>query len=124
VRRRIASPALPRALLALAVAGGAAGATAAEAPGEPTPERQRALVRMVRQDCGSCHGMRLTGGLGPALTAQALAAWPREAVAAVVLQGRAGTPMPAWRALLSEADAQWIARQLQAGFPAEPKGPR
>ena len=28
---------------------------------------------MVRQDCGSCHGLRLTGGPGPALTREALA---------------------------------------------------
>ena len=35
------------------------------------PQRQLQLVRIVRQDCGSCHGMRLTGGLGPALTREA-----------------------------------------------------
>jgi cytochrome c55X len=30
-----------------------------------TLRRQRELIRMVRQDCGSCHGLQLTGGLGP-----------------------------------------------------------
>ena len=30
-------------------------------------ERQGQLERLLLQDCGSCHGMRLTGGLGPAL---------------------------------------------------------
>ena len=85
----------------------------------PTQERQKALVRMVRQDCGACHGMKLTGGLGPPLTPQALAERPLEAVLATTLHGRPGTPMPAWKTMLSEADALWIARQLQAGFPAE-----
>lgn len=28
----------------------------------PAPQRMQELTRMVRQDCGSCHGMRLTGG--------------------------------------------------------------
>jgi cytochrome c55X len=88
-------------------------------PSPPTRERQQALVRMVRQDCGSCHGMRLTGGLGPALTPQALADRPLEALLSTTLYGRPGTPMPAWKAMLSTADALWIAQQLQAGFPAE-----
>ena len=84
-------------------------------------EREQALVRMVRQDCGSCHGMQLTGGLGPALTAQALAAMPREAIAATIYHGRPGTPMPPWKAMLSEIEADWIAQRLLAGFPQEQK---
>ncbi len=106
---------------ALAVA--AALLPAAARAGEPspiTPERQHQLVRMVRQDCGSCHGMRLTGGLGPALTREALADKPVEGMAATIFHGRPGTPMPGWRTMLSEAEAQWIASQLMAGFPPEP----
>jgi len=87
---------------------------------EPAIERQRTLIRMVRQDCGACHGMRLTGGLGPALTREALADKPVESLAATIYHGRPGTPMPAWRTMLSEADAQWIAQQLALGFPEEP----
>jgi len=34
---------------------------------EPPPARQAALVDLVRQDCGSCHGMTLKGGLGRSL---------------------------------------------------------
>ncbi len=86
----------------------------------PAADRERVLVRMVRQDCGSCHGMRLTGGLGPALTREALADKPVEAMAATIFYGRPGTPMPPWRAMLSEADALWIAQQLAQGFPEEP----
>lgn len=85
------------------------------------PEREQALVRMVRQDCGSCHGMQLTGGLGPALTPQALAAIPLESLAATIYHGRPGTPMPPWKAMLSEAEADWIAQRLQTGFPLEQK---
>lgn len=105
-------------LLALLITGSAA-AQASEAAGLPTPERQQALVRMVRQDCGACHGMQLTGGLGPPLTRPALAGRTIEALAATTLHGRPGTPMPGWKTMLSAADALWIARQLQAGFPAE-----
>lgn len=85
----------------------------------PAPERQRELVRMVRQDCGSCHGMQLTGGLGPALTPPALATKPVEGLAATIFHGRTGTPMPGWRPMLSEAEALWIAQRLQLGFPNE-----
>lgn len=102
-------------LLALCLAG------AAWAQEEVAWEREQALVRMVRQDCGSCHGMRLTGGLGPALTPQALADMPRESLAATIYHGRPGTPMPPWKAMLSEREADWIAQHLQTGFPQEAK---
>jgi len=97
-------------LAALAQAGGAV----------PSPGRQAELVRIVRQDCGSCHGMRLTGGLGPALTREALAERPLEAIEATIVHGRPGTPMPPWRTMLGAADMRWIAAQLAAGFPEEP----
>ncbi len=91
----------------------------APAQGVP-PTRQGELVHMVRQDCGSCHGMRLTGGLGPALTPGALADKPVAAMALTILHGRPGTPMPGWRAMLSGTEAQWIAEQLLRGFPETP----
>lgn len=57
----------------------------AESPTDsPSPERQRALVHLVRQDCGSCHGMTLQGGLGPALTPEALRDKPVDSLVAVV----------------------------------------
>lgn len=93
-------------------------------PSPIAPERQQRLVRMVRQDCGSCHGMRLTGGLGPALTREALADKPVEAMAATIYHGRPGTPMPGWKPMLSETEAHWIAEQLLAGFPAESRAMR
>ena len=112
--RRVLLPAL------FAPAALAAQFTDAAAPTTPPSlQRQQALVRLVRQDCGSCHGMRLTGGLGPPLTRQALAERSLESLVATTLYGRPGTPMPGWKSLLSEGDAQWIAEQLRAGFPAE-----
>lgn len=87
---------------------------------DPAPERQQQLVRVVRQDCGSCHGMRLAGGLGPALTPQALADKPVDGLAATIFHGRPGTPMPPWRAMLDEGEARWIAERLLTGFPELP----
>ncbi len=87
------------------------------------PVRERVLVRMVRQDCGSCHGMRLTGGLGPALTPAALLDKPITSLAATIYHGRPGTPMPPWKSMLNEPEALWIAEQLHAGFPTETPKP-
>ena len=94
-----------------------AGATA-----QPSlaPARQQELVRMVRQDCGSCHGMHLTGGLGPPLTSAALVNRSVQSMAATIFHGRPGTPMPPWSHFLTEAEAQWIAEQLSVGFPPLP----
>ena len=88
---------------------------------QPDISRQQQLLRLVRQDCGSCHGMRLTGGLGPPLTRDALAGASVDAIAATIFHGRPGTPMPGWRAMLSENEAHWIAERLLAGFPDEPQ---
>ncbi|MDH5534459.1 MAG: cytochrome c [Betaproteobacteria bacterium] len=79
--------------------------------------RQVELEHLVRHDCGSCHGMTLNGGLGPALTPQALSRKPVVYVTNVILDGRPGTAMPGWRPLLSEAEAAWIAKRLLEGLP-------
>jgi cytochrome c55X len=88
---------------------------------EPAPERQKELVRMVRQDCGSCHGMTLNGGLGPALTVEALKERdiPKESLVATIVGGRPGTPMPPWHRFLSESEADWIVDRLIEGFPQQ-----
>jgi cytochrome c55X len=83
----------------------------------PSAERQHELTRFVRQECGFCHGLKLTGGLGSPLTAQALADKSPEAMAATILYGRTGTAMPAWTPHLNEADAGWIVAALLQGFP-------
>ncbi|MDE2585482.1 MAG: cytochrome c [Betaproteobacteria bacterium] len=103
--------------LVLSVAG-TAPALAEPAPA-PNPARAKELVHMVRQDCGACHGLTLKGGLGPALTAAALADRPGDSMAATILHGRPGTPMPPFLGIVSETEAAWIVQQLKAGFPGE-----
>lgn len=86
---------------------------------EPTPTDAQRLVRLVRQDCGSCHGLTLKGGLGSPLLPTTLADKPAESLVATILHGRPGTAMPPWRGLLTEQEAQWIVERLQAGFPQD-----
>ncbi len=95
---------------ALALAAGIVPAVA----GEAAPDTAK-LASLVREDCGSCHGLTLKGGLGKPLTAESLRPWSRDQVVAIILDGVPGTPMPPWRPLLSEADARWIADRLQQG---------
>ena len=90
---------------------------AASALAAPTPARQDQLRHMVEQDCGSCHGLTRKGGLGSPLKAEDLAEIGDEALAATILDGRPGTPMPPWRGLLSEDDARWIVRHLKGVGP-------
>ncbi len=95
-------------------------ASAADArPEAPDPERARELVHIVRQDCGSCHGLALKGGLGPALTVEALADKPAEGLVATIIGGRPGTPMPPFSTIVSEPEAEWIVDQLLRGFPPD-----
>lgn len=83
----------------------------------PTAERQAQLEHLLAQDCGSCHGLRMTGGLGPALTQDALANKPRDNLIATVTHGRPGTAMPGWNALLDEQDVAWLVDLLLEGYP-------
>jgi cytochrome c55X len=83
----------------------------------PAPDRQRELIHLVRQECGFCHGLRLTGGLGSPLTAEAMKDRPVETMTAVILYGIPGTAMPPWEPFVSEAEATWIVLKLQEGFP-------
>lgn len=79
--------------------------------------RQGELVYLVRQDCGSCHGMTLAGGLGRPLLPQDVRDTPVEALAAIILDGVPDTPMPPWRGLIKEEEAVWIAERLKQGLP-------
>jgi len=83
----------------------------------PSPSRQAELLNLVRQDCGSCHGLRLEGGLGLPLTPQALKEKSPEALKQTILYGRGGTPMPPWGPFLTEAEAGWIVETLLKGLP-------
>ncbi|MDD5329184.1 MAG: cytochrome c [Sulfuricella sp.] len=93
------------------------GLTWADPPAAPAPARQAELLNLVRQDCGSCHGLRLEGGLGLPLTPQALGEKSPDALRETILHGRAGTPMPPWQPFLTEAEADWIVQMLLKGLP-------
>ncbi|MFC4259270.1 c-type cytochrome [Marinobacter lacisalsi] len=73
------------------------------------------LRNLVLQDCGSCHGMTLRGGLGPSLRPDDLAQMSVGAIAALIREGVPGTAMPPWKALLSEPEIHWISERLKSG---------
>lgn len=74
--------------------------------------RQAELEHMVIQDCGSCHGLTMKGGLGKPITPGDLAGFDAQGLAAIILDGVPGTAMPPWRPLISEPEALWIAEYL------------
>jgi len=71
-----------------------------------------ALKRLVHQDCGSCHGLSLKGGLGPDLRSETLEHYDPDVLTGVILDGIPDTAMPPWRPLITEEEAEWIARYL------------
>ena len=82
---------------------------------EPPEARQTELKHLVRQDCGSCHGMSLAGGLGLPLRPETLRDKPKENLVATILYGRPGTAMPPWGPFLTEAEAEWIVEMMLKG---------
>lgn len=80
-----------------------------------TEQRQSQLIHMVKQDCGSCHGMTLKGGLGPALLPEDVKDKPLLFLQNTIIYGRHGTAMPPWKTILTEQEAQWISQGLQQG---------
>jgi len=74
-----------------------------------------ALQRLVHQDCGSCHGLTLKGGLGPDIRPEALEHYDSDVLQIVILHGIPDTPMPPWRPLITDAEAEWIAEYLLKG---------
>lgn len=82
---------------------------------DPPPARQAELVYLLRQDCGSCHGMTLKGGLGPPLLPVSLATHEPEGLAETILKGVPGTPMPPWAFEISSDEALWLAGRLKRG---------
>lgn len=78
-------------------------------------DRQNELMYFVKHDCGSCHGMTLKGGLGPALQPETLSLKPKEFLVTTILEGRPNTAMPPWKTMLSHDDAVWITEQLLNG---------
>ena len=91
-----------------------AAAAALASAQQVTPERAASLEQLVVQDCGSCHGLTMKGGLGRPLTPDALAHAEPGGLALIILDGIPGTAMPPWRPLLTEDEALWIASYLKS----------
>lgn len=75
--------------------------------------RQQALIYMLHQDCGSCHGMRLTGGLGPALLSAELQQKPDSYLRQVISKGVPNTAMPPWDNILEPAEIDFLVTYLK-----------
>ncbi len=105
---------MPRVLPVIVILAGLFGG-AAHAGGDLSEAEIARLSNMVRQDCGSCHGLTLKGGLGRPLTVEHLSGMDRQTVRDIILFGIDETAMPGWSALLSEPQADWIAGALKAG---------
>lgn len=80
-----------------------------------SPERQQELTHLLKQDCGSCHGMTLKGGLGPALLPESLADKPDHVLIGVIKYGRETLAMPAWDGILNTTEIEWLVTELKAG---------
>ena len=88
---------------------------ATKATTEIKQARQNELLYFLKHDCGSCHGMTLKGGLGPALLPETLAGKPKSYLVNTIMEGRPNTAMPPWKSMLSHNEASWITEQLQNG---------
>ena len=82
---------------------------------EVASARQAQLRNMVAQDCGSCHGLTMKGGLGPPLRPADLAGKDVDGLVDTILYGRPGTPMPPWDFEISRDEAAWLVERLLKG---------
>ncbi|MCE1237204.1 MAG: cytochrome c [Hyphomicrobiales bacterium] len=106
-----------RALAGLLLISAALATTSlASARAEPDAAAKTRLTHLLVQDCGSCHGLTLQGGLGKPLLPETLADRSAEVLAEIILDGIPGTPMPPWRGLLSEAEARFLAETMKKGL--------
>lgn len=79
----------------------------------PSIERQSELKSLLLQDCGSCHGMTMKGGIGPALTLTALSNKSEEFLFLTISEGRPGTPMPPWKNILTKDEIMWLVKTIK-----------
>ena len=79
-------------------------------------EQAAKLERLVVQDCGSCHGLTLNGGLGTPINVDRMQHYAREDLRDIILDGVPGTAMPPWRPLITEDEALWIADYLRGSL--------
>ena len=82
---------------------------------EMSASRQQEIHYIVRHDCGSCHGMTLKGGLGPAITAEAMQSKPEDYLFNTIRDGHPGTPMPPWLGIFTESEIHYLVNLLKRG---------
>ena len=75
--------------------------------------RQKELLYLLQQDCGSCRGLTFKGGLGTPLLPANLADKPDDSLVEIIMQSLPGRPMPPWRFLLEEKEAAFLVRAMR-----------
>lgn len=100
-------------LLAMSPVRGTCFAT--EGAAAPDPGRQAQLRQILRQNCTVCHGKSLQGDIGPPLSRNNLAGKDEGLLVTTILEGRDGTAMPAWGAMIKESEARWLLHLLRNG---------
>ncbi len=78
--------------------------------------RKAELENMLIQDCGSCHGLTMKGGLGPALRPENIVDRDIDYLVNIILEGVPETPMPPWKYLLDRDEALWMVQKLKQGL--------
>lgn len=79
---------------------------------EPTSERQQTLLNLLKHDCGACHGLKLKGGLGPALLPETLEDKSNAYLLKTIQEGRPGTAMPPWKRFISKDESIWLIENI------------
>lgn len=75
-------------------------------------QRQQELMYLLHQDCGSCHGMTLKGGLGPSLLPADLAGKPASYLREVIANGVPEKAMPPWKNILQPQEIDFLVQRL------------
>ena len=90
---------------------------AGEAEASPAPAGGDADngAAIFAQDCAGCHGQNAEGGsVGPSLVSAELKAQSDDFFRQTILNGRAGTAMPAWEGRLSAQDIEDVIAFLRS----------
>lgn len=108
LRRSLVPPALALAMTALVGSCAAAG-TAPMPSGADAADATLLTGRNVWvARCQRCHGPTGGGGAGPKLAGKMTSAYPDQAAQANVIRNGKGGGMPAWKAVLSDAEIEAV----------------
>lgn len=106
----VASPAPGGEAEASPTPGGGAEASPAPAGGDPANG-----ATVFAMNCAGCHGQDAAGGsVGPTLVSAELKAQDDDFYRQTILNGRAGTAMPAWQGRLSEQEIEDVIAFLRS----------